>query len=226
MVKPILVVGATGGVGRQVVSKLLANEKPVRVFARDFRSARSQFTDEVEYITGDVREPDTLIPAMDNIKAVVCSINANPQKDPTNTPKSVDYEGVHHLIEAAITAGVEHFLLVSWSDITPANGSDGAKPEAVKWKQKGEDVVRSSGLLYTIIRPGILTDDMGGEQALRMSQGDSPGFSGQICREDVAEVIVRALDEPAARNVTFEVIGERGTPPTDWARLFADLKKD
>jgi uncharacterized protein YbjT (DUF2867 family) len=226
MVKPILVVGATGGVGRQVVSKLLANQKAVRVFARDFQSARSQFTDEVEYITGDVREPDTLLPAMDNIRAVVCSINASPRTDPTNTPESVDYEGVYHLIEAAAVAGVEHFVLISRSGITHANGSDGTKPEVVKWKQKGEDAVRSSGLLYTIIRPGALTDETGGEQALRMSQSDRPGSSGEISREDVAEVIVRALEEPAARNVTFELVGESGTPPKDWARLFAGLKKD
>jgi uncharacterized protein YbjT (DUF2867 family) len=230
MVKPILVAGATGGVGRQVVLKLLAEGIPVRLLVREFKTARSQFSDEVEYISGDVREPTTLIPALDNVRAVVCSIGAkidNPDGNSINTPERVDYEGVRNLATAARDAEVEHFVLVSWLGVTHASSAvDGAVGDLLTWKQKGEAAVRQSGLLYTIIRPGTLTDDSGGGNALRISQGDKPQFGGEIGREDVATVCVAALRQPAARNVTLEVVAADGDPPIDWGKLFAGLKKD
>jgi uncharacterized protein YbjT (DUF2867 family) len=228
MAKPILVAGATGGVGKAVVHKLLAGGIPVRVLARDFQAARAIFSDTVEYIAGEVREPDTLLPAVTGVEAVICTIGARyGQGDPTNTPEKVDYEGIRSLIDAAKNAEVNHFVLVSSMGVTrPDHPLNKMFDNVLDWKLKAEDVLRASGLSYTIVRPGGLLDEPGGKVGLRVNQGDSAEFTGRIGREDVAEVVIQALTNPALRNVTFEVIGGDGVPPADWNALFAPLKAD
>src|SRR5690349_22778619 len=118
MTKPVLVAGATGGIGRLVVHKLLAQGTPVRVLARDFTAARARFSDTVEYIAGDTRQPETLTPAVAGVQAVICTIGAGQGTDTTNTPEKVEYEGVRNLVDAAKNAEVEHFVLVSSLGVT------------------------------------------------------------------------------------------------------------
>lgn len=226
MTKPILVAGATGGVGRQVVQKLLAEGQPVRVLARDYEAARAAFSDNVEYIAGEAQEPETLAHAVAGVEAVICAMGARGD-DPTGTPQTVDYEGVRNLVQAAKSAGNPHFVLVSRLGAShPDHPSNQAFDNLLLWKSKGEDALRASGLPYTIIRPGALIDEPGGERALRLNQGDANEFSGSISREDVAELCVQALKQPALRNVTFEVVAGDGAPGGDWDTLFAGLRKD
>jgi len=94
----------------------------------------------------------------------------------------------------------------------------------LKWKLKGEQVLRTSGIPYTIVRPGGLTDEDGGQHEILFKQGDKDG--GLITRADVARVCVAALEIPAARNKTFEVINGSTPPAKDWQTLFAGLKPD
>ncbi len=92
------------------------------------------------------------------------------------------------------------------------------------WKLKGEDVIRSSGIPYTIIRPCALTEKAG-EQALSLDQGDT--MKGQVSREDIAELCIQALNQPQASNVTFEVKSEQnGHAAGDWQGLFSSVKPD
>ena len=81
--------------------------------------------------------------------------------------------------------------------------------------------MRESGLVYTIVRPGGLTDGPGGIYLLEAGQGDQ--ISGMICREDVARVCLEALELPAARNVTFEIIQTPQKGQVIWAELFNGL---
>ena len=70
------------------------------------------------------------------------------------------------------------------------------------WKLRGEEVVRSSGLTYTIIRPCALTEKPGA-QLLVFDQGDT--IKGQVSRERIAELCVQLLTLPQGCNKTFEV---------------------
>jgi uncharacterized protein YbjT (DUF2867 family) len=92
------------------------------------------------------------------------------------------------------------------------------------WKLRGEESVRQSGVPYTIIRPCALTEEPGGK-TLVFEQGDN--IRGKVSREDIAELCVQVLEQPKARNVTFEVKeGEDSNHPANWESLFSTLKTD
>ncbi|CAI5515844.1 unnamed protein product [Closterium sp. Naga37s-1] len=70
------------------------------------------------------------------------------------------------------------------------------------WKLRGEDLVRGSGLPFTVVRPCALTEEPVGAPLL-FDQGDN--ITGKIGRAEVARICVEALSSPAAANKTFEV---------------------
>lgn len=68
----VLVVGATGGVGQLAVAKLLEKEFSVRVLTRSTERARQMFGERVDVAVGDIRQPETLAPAMQQITHIIC----------------------------------------------------------------------------------------------------------------------------------------------------------
>jgi uncharacterized protein YbjT (DUF2867 family) len=74
-----------------------------------------------------------------------------------------------------------------------------------KWA--GERKLMASGVPYTIVRPGGLTDGPGGVSALVVAQGDK-GAPGRVSRADVARVCVAATAAPAAAGVTLELASD------------------
>lgn len=223
---PVLVFGATGGTGRRVVTQLLAQGRSVRAFVRDEVSAREKLGNGVEYVTGDVREPATVRPALVGVKFVISAIGSSGRsRDPSNSPEAVDFGGVKTIAEEAAAAGVEHMVLVS---------SMGASVEdhplnqmfdnVLRWKFKGEEALRNSGVPYTIVRPGGLTEEPGGDSEIRIFSEDAG--EGLIPRADVATVCVAALDNPAAMNKTFSVISGVGEAGNDLNAAFAAIPPD
>jgi uncharacterized protein YbjT (DUF2867 family) len=88
------------------------------------------------------------------------------------------------------------------------------------WKLRGEEVIRDSGLTYTIIRPCALTEQPA--IGLYAEQGDN--LKGQVGRDAVAELCIQAINSPAAVNKTFEV--REAERDTNFQKLFSNLKPD
>ena len=87
-------------------------------------------------------------------------------------------------------------------------GVDEESREAVvAAKQMGEEFVKSSGLCYTVVRPGKLIEEPGSNKALIFDQGDR--VDQPISCADVADVCLRAMHDPAAANKAFDVSYER-----------------
>ncbi len=227
MTQPILIAGATGGVGRHLVGKLMAQDQAVRALVRDRAVAEALFSpaDSVEWIVGDARQPETLLQAFAGVRAVICTIGAKaPAGD--GSPEKVDYEGVRNLVAAALEAEVERFVLVSSIAVTHPEHPLNNFGRVLDWKLKGEEALRTSGLIYTIIRPGGLTDDSGGMTGFKVGQGDTIS-GGRISRSDVAALCLVALDEITSYHTTFEVVAaEDGSAPEHLRDLFASLKTD
>lgn len=92
------------------------------------------------------------------------------------------------------------------------------------WKFRGEEVVRSSGLAYTIVRPCALTEKPA-DKVLMFAQGDN--IKGQVSREAIAELCVEALELPNACHKTFEVREEEQQAASiNWPDLFAQINRD
>jgi uncharacterized protein YbjT (DUF2867 family) len=223
---PVLVFGATGGTGRRVVTQLLAQGRSVRAFVRDEASAREKLGNGVEYVTGDVREPATVRPAVAGVKLVISAIGSSGRSgDPSNSAEAVDFGGVKTIADEAAAAGVEHMVLVS---------SMGASVEdhplnqmfdnVLRWKFKGEEALRNSGMPYTIIRAGGLTEETGGESEIRIFAEDAG--EGRIPRADVASVCVAVLNSPAAMNKTLSVISGEGAAGNDLNAAIAAIAPD
>jgi len=223
MANLVLVVGATGGVGRHVTRKLLARGEPLCLLVRNPVRIRTLFGDVPCVFVGDTRQLNTLKPAFQGVRAVICTTGTTMPVG-SNSPEHVDYEGVRNLVEVAHAAKVELFVLVSSCAVTKPDHPLNKFGQVLTWKLKGEDTLRASGLTYTIVRPGGLTNEPGRQSALVFDQGDR--ISGMISRADVAEVCIQALHQPDARNTTFEVVQTQGAPTDDWAALFATLRSD
>ncbi len=222
----VLVAGATGQTGQHIVAVLQAQGYRVRALVRDTDAARQQLGPDVALAEGDVKDPASLTAAVTGTHAVISSIGAR-GKDGPDRPEMVDYQGVRNLVDAARAAGVSQFVLVSSRGVTheghPLNRIFG---DVLVWKLKGEDYLRESGLAYTVVRPGGLLNEPGGQADIVFEQGDRKfgGSALAIPREDVAMVCVQALKYPEARFRTFETHRGEGPAVSDWRAKFASLK--
>src|SRR5689334_9670677 len=217
----VLVAGATGGTGQAVVDQALEKGYHVRALVRDEAKARMLFGDRVQYVVGDVREPRSLKRAVKGVDQVISALGANVQRDPENSPERVDYRGVKALAEAAKAAGVSQFILVSSMGVThPDHQLNAMLDNILSWKLQGEDAVRATGINYTIIRPGELTNEPGGRRGVRIMQGDPIGGEGSVSRADVAAILVSALGRDDLYGKTFEVVGDHARPRIEWASLY------
>ena len=223
----VLVAGATGGTGQEVVDRAIAQGLNVRALVRDETKARLLFGDRVQYVTGDVREPKSLRKAVKGVDEVICALGSNVQRDPENSPERVDYAGVKALAEAAKTAGVSQFILVSSMGVThPEHQLNAMLDNILEWKLKGEEAVRATGINYTIVRPGGLTNEPGGQRGIRIMQGDPQEGEGTISRSDLAAVLVSAIGRPDLYGRTFEIVGDNRSARIEWASLYNELQPD
>ncbi|XP_042478722.1 protein HIGH CHLOROPHYLL FLUORESCENCE PHENOTYPE 173, chloroplastic isoform X4 [Macadamia integrifolia] len=104
-------------------------------------------------------------------------------------------------IKALPTGQETDFILVSCTGL----GIESSRREqALKAKKAGEDSLRRSGLGYTIVRPGPLKEEPGGQRALIFDQGNR--ISQGISCADVADICVKALHDSTARNKSFDVV--------------------
>lgn len=227
----VLVAGATGRTGQEVVKQLLAEKYRVRALVRDEAKARELFGTTVEYFTGDVREAAKVKDVARGASYVISALGSNSRRDPTNLPERVDYGGVKNLVDESRSSGVKHFVVVSSIGVTnPDHALNKMLNNIMKWKFEGENYLRASGVPYTIVRPGGLTATPGGEQGVKAYQGDKLGDGksapGTIPRADLATVCVRALGNPDAAGKTLEVISDPDSKTVDWRAFFKPLAKD
>ena len=111
----------------------------------------------------------------------------------------MDYGGAVKLIAAAKQAGVSRYAIVS-SRGADADASGDAFAVYLRAKGRADAELAASGLDYTIVRPGGLTDEPGTGR-VRI------GANGDISREDVAAMFVAVLHEPRTVGLTFELVG-------------------
>lgn len=214
----VLVIGATGSIGRLVVRELLERGDTVRALTRNPDRASRQLGADVETVGGDINDSATMRAAVEGVDAVVMTHGA---PYGSGDYEAIDYGAVPSLLDALEGRQVRVALMSSIG----VTGSGGSSRDLLNWKRRGERLLRASGLPYTIVRPGWFDAGSGNQERADLRQGDDVDY-GPVRREHVAEVLVQALNTPAAVGRTLEVFSSEGQPIADWAAAFASLVGD
>jgi uncharacterized protein YbjT (DUF2867 family) len=214
----VLVVGATGSVGRLVVEESLRHGHRTRALVRNSRRARDLPAD-AHVVVGDLTRAESLAEAVDGVDGVVFTHGSH---GGARDAELVDYGAVRNVLQALGDRPARIALMTSI-------GVTRHRP-ALDWKRRGERLVRASDRPYTIVRPGWFDYNDPDELNMVMLQGDhrqsGTPADGVISRRQIAQVLVAGLTSPAAERKTLELVAERGPAPTDLDPLFAALRTD
>lgn len=193
----ILVVGANGTTGKKIVAILNVsnNFQPIAMVRKEEQQAYFK-AQNIETVLGDLEGDISSVFNRPIDKVVFAAGSAG------KNVLGVDQEGAKKLIDASKKANIKKFVMLS------SMGAD--KPEAatqlqeyLKAKHNADEYLKTSGLDFSIVRPGSLTN----EAALNTIELEGKlNKRGEISREDVAQTLVQTLDDTVASNATFEII--------------------
>ncbi|MEO1130086.1 MAG: NAD(P)H-binding protein [Planctomycetota bacterium] len=148
----VSVTGATGFVGRYVVRALLGQGHAVRALVRDPAKASSVLpSDGVTRVVGDVFESAAVRDLVDGADAVVHTIGIRREVPPEITFARLHTEATRRVLDAAVGQGVRRWVQVSALGVRP-----GAPAAYYRSKYASEQLVRGSGLEWTILRPSLI----------------------------------------------------------------------
>ncbi|MGP4845502.1 SDR family oxidoreductase [Marinobacter sp. 1Y8] len=201
----ILIAGANGKIGQHLIRKMADSEHETRAMVRDPEQAPAlQALGATETVVGDLEKDCS--DAMKDCDAVVFTAGSGPHTGPDKTI-DIDQNGAIRLIDTAKKMGVKRFILVSSMRAETLEKAPEKIRHYLQAKLNADNHLRESGLTYTIVRPGPLTEDQGNGQVEVSEKLDR---SGDIPREDVAEVLLGVLDAPNTENQVFDVLsGEK-----------------
>jgi uncharacterized protein YbjT (DUF2867 family) len=191
----ILVTGATGTVGSEVVAQLLAAGQPVRVLTRHPEKA-ARYASNVEIAQGDLADPESLTAAFAGVdKVFLLATGLDLPKLEANA------------VEAAKKAGVKHIVKLS------AAGAE-IEPGITlgRWHRESEKNLEESGIAWTILRPGAFSSNTLNWAGSIKSQGmvfhvTGNGKTTPIDPRDIAAVAVAALTTPGHERKIYALTG-------------------
>jgi uncharacterized protein YbjT (DUF2867 family) len=215
----VLVVGATGSVGRHVVAEALRQGYETRALVRNVSRA-GRLDPAAQKVVGDLNRPETLTDAVAGIDAVVFT-HGSAYGDAA-AAEAVDYGAVKNVLQALGGRRVRIALMTAIGVTRRGATHD--------WKRRGERLVRASGNAYTIVRPGWFDYNDEDQLEITLLQGDtrhagSPA-DGVIARHQIARVLIDGLASDAADHLTVELVAEHGPAQDDLEPVFAALDKD
>ncbi|MCY4536629.1 MAG: complex I NDUFA9 subunit family protein [Chloroflexi bacterium] len=149
----VLVTGAAGYLGNQIVKKLVTLGHPVRAMVRRPAKAQLRLRDvaaSTEIVEGDVTVPNSLPPVMENVSAVIHLVAIAMEKR-GQTYEAVNFQGTVNVLDAAQAAGVKRFINMS------QNGARSDLPyRFLASKGRAQEYVAASTLQWTALRPSAI----------------------------------------------------------------------
>ena len=201
----VVVAGGHGKIGLRLLRLLADGGHRARGLIRNPDHAELSAIG-AEPVVCDMEQLDDLSECCAGADAVVFAAGAGPGSGPERK-RTVDYGAAVKLMEA----GVPRYVMVSAiSAGRPEEWSDAMRPY-YEAKAGADERLMASGLDYTIVRPGGLTDEPG----TGLVKLGTDLERGEIPRDDVAAVIVAVLETPNAVGKTFELVA--GDTPVDEA---------
>lgn len=201
----VLVAGAHGNTARQLVRMLVENGHEVRGLIRKEEQSQDIESDGAEPVICDLETEEVeggVGEAVEDCDAIVFAAGAGAGSGEARK-ETMDYGGAAKLVEAAEKHGVRRYLILSSMGTDDPENRDEAMRPYLRAKARADERLMNSGLDYTVIRPGRLTDDAGTGE---IDAARSLGRYGEISREDVARTFAAALESENASGKTVEVL--------------------
>ncbi|WP_414548642.1 SDR family oxidoreductase [Anabaena sp. CCY 0017] len=202
----IFLAGASRGVGREIAKCLTAQNLQVKALLRNESAVAELEAIGIQPVMGDalnVGDVEGAIIADQPIHTVISTIGGLPSEG-----ARADFLGNKNLIDAAVKAGVQRFILVS--SIGTGNSAGALPPQALATlgpvlveKDKAEQHLIASGLTYTIIRPGGLKSEPATGNGILT---EDPRIIGTIHRPDVAQLVCKCLNSQGSHNKTLSAV--------------------
>ena len=192
----ILVAGANGATGQIIIETLQQSEhyQPIAMVRKEDQKQKFEQQD-VKTVLADLEED--VSHAMKGIDKVIFAAGSKGKN-----LKGVDQEGAKKLVDAALDAKVEKYVMLSSIGADNPSVSD-ELGDYLKAKKNADEYLMKSGLQYTIVRPGYLTNDDASHSVKLEEKLDQPG---KISRADVAKTLVEVLEQDVKKNKIFELI--------------------
>jgi uncharacterized protein YbjT (DUF2867 family) len=201
----VLIAGAHGKTARRLTRVLIEDGHEVRGLVRKEEQTGEVEADGAEPVLVDLEAEGVeggIGEAVKGCDAIVFAAGAGPGSGEARK-ETMDYGGAAKLVEAAERRGVRRYLMLSAMGASdPEAGSEGMRPY-LRAKARADERLKESGLDYTIIRPGGLTEDEG---TGNIEAAESLGRRGEIPREDVARTFADALEDENTYHKTFEIL--------------------
>lgn len=204
----ILIVGATGTLGRQIARYALDQDYQVRCLVRN--TAKASFLKEwgAELIKGNICKPKTITPALEGVDAIIDAATA--RATDSLSIKQVDWEGKINLIRAAKQANIDRYIFFSI-----INAKDFENVPLMNIKYCTELFLQESGLNYTILKLAGFMQGLISQYGIPILDNQSVWVSGEntpiayMNSQDIAKFAVKALSIPETEKNSFPVVGTR-----------------
>lgn len=192
----IALFGATGGTGQQIAAQALAAGHSVQALVRD--PSRLPLQDpRLTVITGDVLDADAVARTLDTASVVIVTLG-----NTANNPDWIVSNGTQVIIDAMKQRHIRRLIVISSIGVGDSKDQvpfvfkmlmKSVIKKPMEDKERQEQTVRASGLDWTIVRPGGLTN---GDRTGQYQFGLDPKLSaGQVSRADVAEFTLRQIED-------------------------------
>ena len=208
----VVIVGGHGKIALRLEKLLAERGDSPRGIVRKTEQASDLEEIGAEPIVLDIENVDDISDALAGADAVVFAAGAGPGSGPARK-RTVDYGGAVKLADACRIQGISRYVMVSAiGSNRPETWSDDMRPYQ-EAKSEADKYLMQSGLDYTILRPGGLTDDPG---TGKVQVGERLDY-GQVTREDVAGVIAECLVADNSIGKAFDLLND-GTPIAEAVR--------
>ncbi|WP_046175613.1 SDR family oxidoreductase [Domibacillus indicus] len=199
----VLVIGAAGTTGRLVVRSLAENiQHLVKAMVRRTDQMAEMEKLGARPVLADLEQDFSY--AMNDVNAVIFAAGSGSSTGPEKTT-AVDRDGAVKAIDLAVSHGIERFVMLSSMGADQPDAGPESLRHYLQAKHDADLHLMKSGLSYTIIRPGALTNEPGSgkiEAAARVENR-----TNSISRADVAEVLVQSLLAEKTESRIFEITG-------------------